>query len=675
MSQAIATRIPRDRPAGRRPVEVEDLMGLRFIDEARVSPDGGCAAAVVHAFDVTANKVVSRIHLVDISDGTSTAIGGEGSDAQVAWSKDSRRLAFISQRPSGPVLVAHDRSDGSEAVLVSGLRGLAAPRWSPDVTRIAFLAYGPDIPGTPEPEKLDPGHRVDRRREPLEMQGLLETATGWARKVWLVDARDGTPKQLTEGAFDDGDAATGGDLEWSPDGTALVFAGDRSPSWRENPRTSVLYRLDLATGKIEPLTSERGRAMRPSFSRDGSEIAYYGAEPTGDLELSYLGLQLLDMRTRMTKALSAATDRALGTAHNGEPDLPTIWTEAGLVTTFCDEGTVNLTSFGRDGSLTPVTRGAQVVQHASADAEGRRLVAVRSTSTLPSELVVIDKGEVRGVFAPNSDWLSGIAIPKPLMRWTRRDNVDLQYWVLAPEKTEGRLPVVLDVHGGPDSQYSETFYFDHMLWAARGYAVVYGNPRGSTGYSPKFLNGVVRDWGGEDAKDLLAILDDALAQDPRLDRDRVVVTGYSYGGYLTHRLIGITDRFKAAVSGCGPTNLISKLATSDLGRWFERVHYGASPNEKLDWFLDRSPVFAAARIKTPLLMYYGEADQRVPPSQGDEMLYALSRAGTEVELIRLPGENHGVARPIGIGNGTPAHQRAVRRAVVGWFDRHLGRSS
>ncbi|HEV8319425.1 MAG TPA: S9 family peptidase [Vicinamibacterales bacterium] len=672
MSQAIANRTP--AAAGRRPVDVEDLMGLRFIDEARLSPDGGCAAAVVQAFDVTANKVVSRIHLVDVTGGTSTPIGGEGSDAQVAWSKDSRRLAFISQRPSGPVLVAHDRSDGTEAVLISGLRGLAAPRWSPDGTRIAFLAYGPDTFGTPEPEKLDPGYRVDRRREPPEMQGLFETATGWARKVWLVDARDGMRKQLTEGAFDDGDAGTGGDLEWSPDGSALVFAGDRSSSWREHDRTSVLYRLDLATGKIEPLTSERGRAMRPSFSRDGREIAYYGGEPTGDLELSYLGLQLLDLRTRTTKGVSAATDRALGTAHNGEPDLPAIWTEAGLVTTFCHEGTVNLMSFGRDGSLTPVTRGAHVVQHASADAYGRRVIAVRSTSTSPSELVVIEKGELRAVFAPNSDWISRITILKPLMRWTRRGDVDLQYWVLAPEKSD-RLPVVLDIHGGPDSQYSETFYFDHMLWAARGYAVVYGNPRGSTGYSPKFLNGVVRDWGGEDAKDVLAILDDALAQDPRLDGERVAVTGYSYGGYMTHRLIGITDRFKAAASGCGPTDLISKLGTSDLGRWFERVHYGASPNEKLDWYLDRSPVFAAARIKTPLLMYYGEADQRVPPSQGDEMLYALSRAGTEVELIRFPGENHGVARPIGIGNGTPAHQRAVREAVVGWFDRHLGRSS
>lgn len=675
MTQAIASRTPAERPEGRLPVGVDDLMGLQFIDEAQVSADGGCAAAVVHAFDVTANKVVSRIHLVDLAGGTTTGIGGEGWDAQVSWSKDSRRLAYISQRPSGPVLVVHDRSDGTAAVLVSGLRGLAAPRWSPDGTRIAFLAYGPDVAGTAEPEKLDPGYRVDRRREPPEMQGLFETATGWARKVWFVDARDGTRKQLTEGAFDDGDAGTGGDLEWSPEGRALVFAGDRSSNWRERYRTSVLYRLDLATQRIEQLTSERGRAMRPSFSRDGSEIAYYGGEPTGDLALSYLGLQLLDLRTRTTKALSAATDRALGTAHNGEPDLPAIWTEAGLVTTFCDGGTVNLVNFGRDGSLRPITRGSNVVQHASSDPDGRRIVAVRSTSTSPSELVVIEKNDVRVVFAPNNDWISRIAIPNPLMRWTRRGDVDLQYWVLVPERSDGLVPVVLDIHGGPDSQYSETFYFDHMLWAARGYAVVYGNPRGSTGYSPKFLNGVVRDWGGEDAKDVLAILDDALAQDPRLDRERVAVTGYSYGGYLTHRLIGLTDRFKAAASGCGPTNLISKVGTSDLGRWFERVHYGGPPNEMLDWYLDRSPVFAAARIKTPLLMYYGEADQRVPPSQGDEMLYALSRAGTEVELIRFPGENHGVARPIGIGNGTPAHQRAVREAVVSWFDRHLGQTS
>jgi dipeptidyl aminopeptidase/acylaminoacyl peptidase len=657
----------------KRQLALDDLQRMRHIADARLSPDGRFAAVVVHSFDVELNRVASRVHIVDVSNGSVEWVSTPGAESQPSWSRDSSRLAYLSRRGDEPVLIVHNLNPLADAVVVSGRRGLIAPRWSPDGSRIAFLAYGPEHAGSLPNPPLDAGRRLDRRRRPPDPEGLLDPVTGWTRKVWFVELHNGEQTQLTQGPYDDGCASSGGELEWSPDSARLVFAGNRTDSWCDNSRSQALYVLDVEGRQIVNLTPTGGRVMRPSFSADGRRLAFFASRGPREEALSFVRLFMLDLTTHEQVELSNATECAVGTTHNGEPDLPPTWSSGGLLTTICDAGSTNLVRFGFDGSIAPITSGAHVVQLVSGDAAGERIVAVRSTSTRPTELVAVEADELRTVFAPNSGLLEEVAFETPVSKWAQRGTASLQYWILLPGRGQSNVPVVLDIHGGPDSQYSETFYFDHMLWVAHGFAVVYGNPRGSHGYSPEFLNGVVHDWGGEDAQDVLAMLDDALASEPRLDATRMVVTGYSYGGYLTHRLVAITDRFCAAATGCGPTNLISQIATSDLGSWFARVHFGGGPNDKLDWFIERSPVFSARHISTPLLMYYGGADQRVPASQGEEMLYALHRAGIEVELISLPGENHGVARPIGIGTGTPAHQRAIRSEILDWFDQHVAR--
>jgi dipeptidyl aminopeptidase/acylaminoacyl peptidase len=311
------------------------------------------------------------------------------------------------------------------------------------------------------------------------------------------------------------------------------------------------------------------------------------------------------------------------------------------------------------------------VQSLTAGPGARRLLYTVAEPTRPAVLRTLEDGCERTVLDPNADWLNAVAlvVPEPLL--CPRDGLEIPYWLLLPPG-EARVPAIVEIHGGPNNQFSNTFYFDQQLWAAHGYAVVYGNPRGSYGYSLDFYNGCVGDLVGEDARDVLAMLDHAAATHPRVDAGVAAVTGYSYGGYMTNQIVTITDRFRAAVSGAGITDLVSWVATADIGRWFEAKYLGGPPGARLQHYAERSPVLQADRVRTPLLIFHGERDTRVPIAQAEELLYALLGQGVEAALLRLPGDDHGSIRRVGVGGGSPSHQLAVRRAVLEWFDRHLG---
>jgi len=308
----------------------------------------------------------------------------------------------------------------------------------------------------------------------------------------------------------------------------------------------------------------------------------------------------------------------------------------------------------------------------SGDRAGGRLLAVRSNLTRLGELCLYDGVNQHVLLSPNRELFEEVQVGVPRVFWISRAGEDLQYWLLMPPDTGAeKIPVILDIHGGPSSQFSATLYYEHQVWSESGYAVVYGNPRGSHGYSDRFLRGPIGDFGGQDLLDVFAMLDDALAREPRLDGSRVGVTGYSYGGYMTNRAVTVTDRFRAAVSGSGPTNLVSMAGTSDLGRWLSSIYQLGPLHQRIDHYIERSPVFSAHRVHTPLLIYQGADDPRVPASQAQEYVYALTGVGVEARLLLLPGDKHHMIRRIGVGFGSPVHQHAIRAATLDWFDGHL----
>jgi dipeptidyl aminopeptidase/acylaminoacyl peptidase len=224
----------------------------------------------------------------------------------------------------------------------------------------------------------------------------------------------------------------------------------------------------------------------------------------------------------------------------------------------------------------------------------------------------------------------------------------------------------LDVHGGPNSQYGPNFNAVQQLLATNGFLVVFVNPRGSTSYGREFTLRVSRDWGGEDYLDLMAALDSVLER-PYADETRVGVWGYSYGGYMTAWMIGKSDRFKAAVCGAPCYDLRSMYGTSDIGHSFGDLHWGGPPNEHAAWFAERSPSTYIENATAPTLIIHGEADERCPIGQGEQLFVGLRKAGREAEFVRYPNASHMLLR-----NGPPSYREDIYRRILGWFTRHLG---
>jgi dipeptidyl aminopeptidase/acylaminoacyl peptidase len=259
----------------------------------------------------------------------------------------------------------------------------------------------------------------------------------------------------------------------------------------------------------------------------------------------------------------------------------------------------------------------------------------------------------------------------PQALWERFDveqgGLTIQAWMLKPPSFDPnrQYPVILDIHGGPNGFYGYDFNLHHQALASAGYIVVYSNPRGSGSYGHDFSARVFSDWGGEDYKDLMAVLDKALEQ-PFCDASRQGVRGYSYGGYMTSWIIGQTDRFKAAVCGAPCFDLESFWGTSDIGVRFGTVQWGGAAHEIPEWYAQHSPSYHAHKAVTPTLIIHGEADERCPIGQGEQMFIALKKAGVDTEFARYPGGAH----PF-INDGPIPHRIDALQRTIDWFDRYL----
>jgi dipeptidyl aminopeptidase/acylaminoacyl peptidase len=298
-----------------------------------------------------------------------------------------------------------------------------------------------------------------------------------------------------------------------------------------------------------------------------------------------------------------------------------------------------------------------------------------SDPTTPAEVFAWDEGGgVRALTVTNAGLLDELDLVRPeRLELPRPDGPTVEGWLLAPRPVRSspqgrRAGLVLSVHGGPHNFFGNAWNVDHQLYAARGWAVLYANPRGSGGYGEEFASRAVEDWGGGDFEDLLAFVEHVVARgDPPIDTARLAITGSSYGGFMTCWALTQTDRFAVGVAGACISNLVSFFGTSDIGTSWVVHEMGGLPHERRDLYRERSPVSHVERIRTPLLLYHGEADLRCPIEQSEQMFSALHRLGRTVELLRIPGESHGA-----LGTGSPVHRIEARRVILEWLGRYLG---
>jgi dipeptidyl aminopeptidase/acylaminoacyl peptidase len=652
----------------RRLISADDLYGYRYVSDPQLSPDGARVAYVLAWIDRESDEYRSAVYVAP-SDGSAESVrftSGVRRDHSPRWSPDGSRLLFVSDREEAPQVYVMPADGGEARRLTHAEHGAGSPAWSPDGRCVAFLSatgYPADQDTGDilayhytEAHFKDDGKGIRRGRTHLFVQDL--------------DAEDA--RQLTHGDDDYAQPA------WRPDGTAIAVVSAQRPDRAFVPASDICL-VPAGSGEPRRLTPGDGPATAPTFSPDGSRIAYFGHRNPPETGMSTnTGLWVIPVAGGNPVHVTEGWDRSIGAedvnsdSRWGSNDHRPVWSPDGARLSFLatDRGAMRIYSVGADGgAVRAVTSGQRVVYAFSAARD--RLAYYAAGMLEPGDVYasrVDGSGETR-LTRVNADLLAGFALASPEeVRIPSTEGVELQGWAIRPVGYgEGdRSPLVIEVHGGPHTAYGHAWFHEFQVLAARGYGVLFTNPRGSVGYGQAFAACIAREWGERDWADVSAAADWAAAQ-PWVDPERLGIVGGSYGGWMALWAVGHTDRFRAAVAQRCLSSWTSFYGTSDIGPWFAEWMAGGTPWSNPEGYARMSPVTYLDRARTPTLVIHSEEDHRCPVEQGEQAFVALSRAGVETEFVRFPQENHNLTR-----GGKPARRVESLRRTVAWLDRFLG---
>jgi len=648
------------------PLQPKDLFQLDRIGDPQISPNGEWVAYVRQWIAPETCTFRSDLWLVPADGSTpSRRLTTAGTrNLSPCWSPDGTRLAFLSNRDGKTQVWVLDLV-GGEARQVT--RGGAEPTghvaWSPDSAQVVFagwtrLAECDEIsyPGAPAPDSEGISEQKARPRVVVRLDHKKDGTGHYGdrfRQLYIcrLGEKPAEPvRTVTMEAHCDAPA-------WSPDGryVAFVVTGEGDRHFFSG---SSLYLLDVATGKARPVWQPGGYCSSPAWSPDSKRLALVADNAAAGPYCTTDGLWELDLASEQAVNLTAAFDREVGEAissdwrHGGHTG--PVWTPAGWLFLARSEGESHL--FLTPGVLK--THGPMAVGGYSAG--GGRL-AYQASQPAEPDLIYVDG---RVVARPDKAWDEMALAPARRFRFAGEGGMPMDGWAMFPEG-DGPHPAALCIHGGPHNAYGEALQIQFQLLVGAGYAVVFVNPRGSQGYGQAFASAVCGDWGGADYQDLMRGLDAAIAMGG-IDPERLVATGWSYGGYMTNRIVTETRRFKAAVSGACIANLHSFHGTSDIGDPFLATQAPGLPWAEPSALLARSPLQAVERVETPVLLLHGEDDLRCPISQSEEFYVALKRLGKEAVLVRYPGESHSFSQPL--------HIYDRHRRTIAWFDHYTRRT-
>lgn len=644
-----------------------DLYELTWANDPRVSPDGTKVAYVVATLDEGLNDYPSAIWIaaLDASTPPMQLTTGTKRDLEPRWSPDGSAIAFCSTRDGDTaqlyvIDVASGRTepDGAEVRRLTQLdEDVTGVKWAPDSRRIAFEARCRDAAYAEKKDERRAPRRITRLQYKLDNVGWT---TDRRQHIFVVDlASDAGPVQVTDGDFEDADP------DWSPDGTEIAFVSGRHDDWDIDPHVDVFV-VDAAGGEPRLVVSGDGIAGKPAWSPDGSMIAF---EYTPDVSSDPHHGQIATVPAAGGDArlLTTALDRNCAVF---PPVRGPQWRGDSLFFLVEDHGNVHLYSVERDGSTPPVAVTSGDAWITGFDVTSEKIVVARSESQLPGEIFVGDRMLTEHSIA----FTQGRRLVAP-ERFTAKsaDGTEVESWIVPPADLEEgrRYPVLLSIHGGPFTQYGNKFFDEFQVYSGAGYAVVYCNPRGSSGYSEEWgraIRGPVADgpgWGTVDYEDVMAAIDTAIDLYPYTDAERVGVLGGSYGGYMTSWIVSHSDRFAAACSERAVNNFISEYGSSDIGWWF-KAYVGASAFEDPQTMLQLSPSTYAGDIHTPLLILHSENDLRCNVEQAEHLFTTLRLLKREVEFVRFPAESHELSR-----SGSPIHRVMRFEVLMEWFDRYL----
>jgi dipeptidyl aminopeptidase/acylaminoacyl peptidase len=628
-----------------RPVTVDDVLDLKVVAAARVSPDGTRVLYTVRAWEAASDKTPddkearTRIWMVPVSGGAARQLTfGPRGDTQPQWSPDGGYISFLSARGQGTgeneprPQVYIMRADGGEARRLTDAKdGVSSYTWSPDGRRVAFVTADPRAPEEMARIKVKDDERV--------FEGDFRY-----RHLWVIDAADGAAAaRITEGR----DFTVGDGPSWSPDATRIAFSASVTPMLRDE-RADV-YIADVASKQVTKVSTNFGRDSSPQWSPDGARIAWVTdpntAEPNGDgtpaSEIAQSHLTIYDVATRTAVDASKGFDLEMGAPQ---------WSRDGARILFTTGQRAYSNAFAYDlksGRFTALTE-RRTLQVGSQSRDGAVIAVTQDSPTVPTEVYVTgpDFQTFKKLTDTNPQAAQFALGATEVVSW-KSDGFEVEGVLLKPAGFEAgrRYPLLVVAHGGPAGAFVNNYRVGGLeggqLWAGQGWAVFYPNPRGSTNYGEKFLRANVNDWGGGDYRDIMTGID-ALVARGIADPEKLALIGWSYGGYMTAWSITQTSRFKAAMVGAGLTNLWSMYGTNDIPNVLIGYFGGQAGPERLPLYMERSAMTRIDKVVTPTLILHGGSDERVPIGQAQELFRGLKDRGRATELVFYPREGHGI---------------------------------
>ena len=699
----------------RRQMSPQDILRVANVSDVQMSPNGQWVVYTVATVgdDKTINTLWLARASVDLSytpspspspSGRRTGTYSDWPDLRTAptpllpsgwnasnarWSPDSNSIAFLSNRDDqqGLWLVKLDRRDPRLITTIQSTNFFITYAgesfsWSPDSKRIAYISAT---------EASD----AKRSNDPVvveRMQYKSRTALSDNKQshVWIVEVDRPEPRQLTSGPFYDHA------VSFSPRGDEIVFLSNHEadPDANNNPD---IFGVDIG-GQVRQITDTKGCEYEPVWSPDGKWIAYSAtkrevttidsvAEDTHPWVIAAsggAGRELATTLDRRVRNIRWSADSRSVYFLAGDKGYSTIFRtgmDGGKVSRFSlfvyqgelngvfdiDDTKYRIDSDAAVGLAQPFQITGFSLSERTRSDSSNQFVFTLGTALRPSEIWLNVGGTtlLRRLSAHNDSFTRsmGFAVPDEFS-FSSFDGTQIQAWIMRGQgcRSDRKCPLILSIHGGPHGTFGWSFNANFQAYAARNFAVLYLNPRGSNGYGQKFSDGTLNEWGGGDYRDLMLGVDEALKRYSWIDANRLGVTGGSYGGFMTNWIITQTPRFRAAVSSASLSNLISFYSTS-LYQDLIHAEFGGFPWDNYDLLWQWSPIRYVRQVQTPTLFLHGENDNDVHITQAEEMYMGLKRRGVESVLVRYPREGHGLREP--------KHRVDALERTIAWFDRYL----
>ncbi len=679
----------------RRAMTAADTLRIAAVNDAQISPDG---ARVVYTVSATeGNETRSTLWIVPATSSTNVTASKPApllpagwSATNPRWSPDSKSVAFLAthDNQSGIWILNLPKTYG-QSVGDSTPRFIAPVRstnffityagesfaWSPDSHRIAYISASEDTSDVNDAsnsaarkeQNTDDPRVIDR----IQYKSRTSFSDRARTHVWITNVEQPNPRQLTNGA--DYDHA----VTFSPRGDEIAYLSNHERD-TDAVNNSDIFAVNT-DGRTRQITNTKGCEYEPTWSPDGKLIAYTATKrpvTTIDSIAEDTHVWVIEASGGTGRELTAAQDRRTRSPR-WSPDSRTVFYLEN------NRGTLLLYEVGINKNraflvfpptdFIDTTKAAehhewhgQISSFSVAQSSLKRFAVTWSDVISPAKLLVLCSGTItQNTDAHNYLFKRFIKFVEPEeINFKSFDGTPVQGWLMKPlDFKEGqRYPLILSVHGGPHGAYGWSFNPPFQVYAARGYGVLYLNPRGSTGYGQKFSDGTIGEWGGGDYQDLMRGVDEALRRNSWIDPNRLGVTGGSYGGFMTNWIITQTPRFRAAVASASVSNLVSFYATS-LYQDLIHAEFNGFPWDNYETLWRWSPIRYVKQAQTPTLFLHGEQDNDVHITQAEEMYMALRRRGVETQLVRYPREGHGLREP--------RHRVDALERTLDWFDKYL----